>query len=228
MDQPSGSKRIRVLVAEGSRLGSELVSGALKRCGNSFNVDAVAGDSAETLRAIYKHEPDVAIISAGLSDGPTTGLLVLQGMRVAKSKTASVLIIDSEDEDFVLRAFRAGARGIFCRHTPLKKLAKCIRRIHDGQIWASTDQLNLILQFVANLEPKPTPKLRSLTTLTQREREVACLVAEGLSNKEIAEKLKLREHTIRNYIFHVFDKLGLSSRVELVLYALSQPEGDRL
>ena len=66
-----------------------------------------------------------------------------------------------------------------------------------------------------------------MTLLSPREQEVACLVAEGMSNQDIANQLKLREHTVRNYLFHIFDKLGLSSRVELTLYALSQPEIER-
>ena len=66
-----------------------------------------------------------------------------------------------------------------------------------------------------------------MTLLSPREQEVACLVAEGMSNQDIANQLKLSEHTIRNYLFHIFEKLGLSSRVELTLYALSQPETER-
>jgi DNA-binding NarL/FixJ family response regulator len=113
---------------------------------------------------------------------------------------------------------------VFCRGTPLKALSKCIRRVHEGQVWASTDQMQLLLGFIANLEPKLIPKKGGMTLLSPREQEVACLVAEGMSNKDIANQLKLREHTVRNYLFHIFEKLGLSSRVELTLYALSQPE----
>ena len=95
------------------------------------------------------------------------------------------------------------------------------------QVWASTDQMQLLLGFIANLEPRLIPKKGGMTLLSPREQEVACLVAEGLSNQDIANQLKLREHTIRNYLFHIFEKLGLSSRVELTLYALSQPETER-
>ena len=134
------------------------------------------------------------------------------------------MLINANEDDLVLRAFRAGARGVFCRGTPLKALSKCIRKVHEGQVWASSDQLRLLLEFIANLEPRMIPKKGGMTLLSPREQEVACLVAEGMTNQDIANQLKLREHTIRNYLYHIFEKLGLSSRVELTLYALSQPE----
>lgn len=112
MEPLSHPKRIRVLVAEATLLGSEVVSEALKRRGNAFSVQAVAGDSAQTLHAIHKYEPEVVVISAGLSDGPATGLNVLQEMRAAKRKTAGILLMDSDDKNLTLMAFRTGARGI--------------------------------------------------------------------------------------------------------------------
>jgi DNA-binding NarL/FixJ family response regulator len=218
------AKRIRVLIADTTLLGSQLISGALKRCGNKFQVHALAGDSSEAMRALQKYAPDVVLISAGLHDGPMSGLKVLHEMRASQMRASSVVLMDTSDEELVVRAFRAGARGIFCRGTPLRALSKCIRRVHEGQVWASAEQVDLLLQFVANMEPRLTPKKGAMTLLTPREQEVACLVAEGMSNRDIASKLQLREHTVRNYLFHIFEKLGLSSRVELVLYTLSQPD----
>jgi DNA-binding NarL/FixJ family response regulator len=218
------AKRIRVLIAETTLLGSQLISGALKRCGNKFQVHALAGDSSDALRALQKYAPDVALISAALPDGPMTGLKVLHEMRTSQIRTSPVLLVDASDEEFVVRAFRAGARGIFCRGTSLRSLSKCIRRVHEGQIWASGEQMDLLLQFVAHMEPRLTPKKGAMTLLTPREQEVACQVAEGMNNRDIATKLRLREHTVRNYVFHIFEKLGISSRVELVLYTLSQPD----
>jgi DNA-binding NarL/FixJ family response regulator len=89
-----------------------------------------------------------------------------------------------------------------------------------GQIWLNTEQLNYLIELISE-----TPSLRVLNTageslLTPREEQVVALVAEGLSNRQIAVELNLSEHTIKKYLFRVFDKLGISSRVELVLYAV--------
>jgi DNA-binding NarL/FixJ family response regulator len=220
---PRPSNRISVVVAENSLLASQLISGALKRCGSNFDVHALTGESLDALRAVRKYNPDVALISVELKDGPTAGLNVLHEMHIWKIKTAPVVMIDAEKDELVLRAFQSGAKGVFCRGTPLKALSKCIRRIHEGQIWANKDHLQLVLDFLANQETRHIPKNGGMTLLSPREQEVACLVAEGMSNQDIASELKLGEHTVRNYLFHIFNKLGLSSRVELTLYALSPP-----
>jgi DNA-binding NarL/FixJ family response regulator len=221
------SKKIRVVVVESTLLASQLISSALKRCGDKFQVHTLTGESGDAIRAVHEYRPDVALISAELQNGSRAGLNVLNEMRVSHMKAASVMLIGTNEDELVLRAFRAGARGVFGRGTPLKALSKCIRRVHEGQVWASADQMQLLLGFIANLEPRLVPKKGGMILLSPREQEVACLVSEGMSNKDIANQLKLREHTVRNYMFHIFEKLGLSSRVELTLYALSQPEPER-
>lgn len=218
--------RIRVGIAEATRMTGQLIAGALKRCRNNFDVRAFASNSTDAFRELQDYGPDVAIISAELQDGPLTGFKVLHQLRASESKTSAIMLLDSDERDLVIDAFRAGARGIFCRGQSFKGLSKCIRTVHLGQIWVSNDELQFLLELITNLRPIQVAKPRALTLLTQREQEVVRLVAEGMRNYEISLKLGLREHTIRNYVFRIFEKLGLSSRVELVLYALSQPETD--
>jgi DNA-binding NarL/FixJ family response regulator len=100
-------------------------------------------------------------------------------------------------------------------------------RVSEGQIWANTEQLNYIMDLITEV-----PSLRVLNSkgrhlLTPREEQVVALVAEGLSNRQVAAELKLSEHTIKKYLFRVFEKLGISTRVELVLYALNNGDSRR-
>jgi two-component system nitrate/nitrite response regulator NarL len=199
--------RIRVLVAEPTSMSSQLIAGALKRRAN-FDVHAFSGDSSGTFRELQKYQPHVSLISAELQDGPFTGFKVLHQLRTVEPKPAAVMMLDSDERDLVVDAFRAGARGVFCRGYPFKALPKCIRRVHEGQIWVSNSELEVLLDLIGNMH-------------------VARFVAEGMRNQEIAVKLNLREHTVRNYMLRIFDKLGVSSRIELVLYALSEPESER-
>ena len=221
---PRPSERISVVIAENNLLAGQLICSALKRCGNKFLVQALTGESSDALRAIHKYSPHVALISIELHDGPTAGLNVVQELHASQIKPASVVLIDAGKNELVLRAFQAGAKGVFCRGTPLKALSKCIRKIHEGQVWASADHMQLLLDFIANQKTRHIPKNDGMTLLSPREQEVARLVAEGMSNQDIASQLKLGEHTVRNYLFHIFNKLGLSSRMELALYTLSRPE----
>jgi DNA-binding NarL/FixJ family response regulator len=131
-------------------------------------------------------------------------------------------LVESYDRELVVSAFRSGARGIFCLfQTQFRLLCRCIQRVAGGQVWANTEQLNFLLELVSD-----APSLRVVSStgrqlLTSREEQVVALVAEGLNNRTIGRELNLSEHTIKKYLFHIFDKLGISSRVELVLYAVN-------
>jgi two-component system nitrate/nitrite response regulator NarL len=220
------AERIRVLVAEPTSMSSQLIAGALKRRAN-FDVHAFSGDSSGTFRELQKYQPHVSLISAELQDGPFTGFKVLHQLRTVEPKPATVMMLDSDERDLVVDAFRAGARGVFCRGYPFKALPKCIRRVHEGQIWVSNSELEVLLDLIGNMRPAQIRTAGGMARLTPREQDVARFVAEGMRNQEIAVKLNLREHTVRNYMLRIFDKLGVSSRIELVLYALSEPESER-
>jgi DNA-binding NarL/FixJ family response regulator len=129
-----------------------------------------------------------------------------------------IMLLDASERASVVEAFRAGARGVFCRTEPMETLAKCITCAHRGQVWANSQELEYLLEALSEAMSMRSAD-NDLSLLTKRERDVVLCVAEGLSNREIAHRLKLTEHTVKNYLFRVFDKLGVSSRVEVVLYA---------
>src|SRR6267143_809609 len=220
---PHGQEMIRVSVVEATRMGGQLIAEALKRSRNRFEVRAVIGDCSDTLQELLNQEPHVAVISVQLRDGPFTGLEVLRQLCASRPKTPAVALLDSDERTLVIDAFRAGARGVFCRDDCLQVLPKCIRKVHEGQIWVSNSELEFLITFIANARPTQLIETGSMSLLTPREAEVARLVAEAMPNQEIALKLGVNEHTVRNYVFRIFEKLGLSNRVELALYAVSRP-----
>jgi len=218
------SKRLHVFVADATRMASQLIAAALKRFRKNFDIRAIAGRSSDVFLELENFRPHVAVISAQLEDGRLAGFKVLHQLRASNLKISSVMLLDSDDRDLVVDAFRAGARGIFCRGNPFNALPKCIHRIHEGQIWASNAELEFLLELITNLKPFQIQNADAKALLTPRERDIVRLVAEGMRNQEISVALNLGEHTVRNYVFRVFEKLGLSSRVELVLYALSRED----
>src|SRR5947209_14876822 len=136
--------RISVLLAEASPLVSELIAGALKRCPYRFNVVASTNNSLDTIRKLEELDPNVAVISTELQDGPLAGFKALHQVRALHLKTATIMLLDSGDRDLVVDAFRGGARGIFYRGYPFKALSKCIRTVHDGQVWDSNGHVEFI------------------------------------------------------------------------------------
>ncbi len=179
------------------------------------------------MHLLKKSPPHVAVISTELQDGPLTGFKVLHQVRTSGLQTTAVMMMDESKPELVIDSFRGGARGVFCRGNPLKSLSKCIRTVHSGQLWICNEQLEFLLELITRLKPLHFCKPQDMKLLTRREAEVVSLVAQGMRNAEIALELHVAEHTVRNYLFRVFEKLGLSSRVELVLHAVTRQENDQ-
>ncbi|MFY9527381.1 MAG: response regulator transcription factor [Candidatus Acidiferrales bacterium] len=167
-------------------------------------------------------EVDVALINENLEDGPLVGFRILSDLRSSYPKTRTIVLLKSARHDLVVDAFRGGAKGVFCLGEPLEVLCKCIQSVHKGQIWANSSQLQFVLDALVSATPLRTANFPVRLLLTKRENEVVNLVVDGLTNRQVAQKLCLTEHTVSNYLFRIYEKLGISSRVELVLYTLKQ------
>jgi two-component system nitrate/nitrite response regulator NarL len=222
------SGNIRILIADADRMSGQLIAEGLSRGRHEIDVIGVSNNSQESIRGIEKNQPDIALINVHLEDGKLTGYKVLQSALTLSPRTSAIMLIPDSDRDLVVDAFRGGARGVFCRLQPIKLLPKCIRTVHEGQIWADTQNLAYLLDFLTQLKPLRLIKPGGgMSRLTPREAEVVHLLADGLSTREISQKLALSEHTIRNYLSSIYDKLGVSSRVELALYAVHREDLNR-
>lgn len=211
---------IRVFAIDNTRMNSQLLAAALERDKRFSVLDAVA-DGRGIVALVAKEKPAVVIISAELEDDPRKGFDITRELHALHPETRVVMLIDTSERGQVIEAFRAGARGVFCRSESLKALAKCIHCVSQGQIWANSKELKYLLEALGEALPLRVVDARGTVLLSKREQEVVRCVAEGLSNREIAQRLGLTEHTVKNYLFRIFDKLGVSKRVEVVLYAYS-------
>jgi len=211
--------RIRVLAADNTSMNTQLLVETLGRDGQ-FNVASPASKEPEILGILKRERSQVALISARQGPDSRGGFGLSREICAVSPSTRIIMLLDSSERTPVIEAFRSGARGVFCRTESLKLLAKSIRCVHEGQIWASSSELQFLLESMAEPVPMKFLSASGEALLSAREVDVVRCVAEGLSNREIAQRLTLREHTVKNYLFRIFDKLGVSSRVEVVLYAL--------
>jgi DNA-binding NarL/FixJ family response regulator len=221
-DRTSVEQTIRVLVADNTRIHTQLLSDALRR-DRHMEVIGSASHSRDLIEAIATHNIEVVVISSNLDEEPLRGLEVLRELRASHPEVRAVVLLDSSKREIVVEAFRAGARGVFSRHESVETLAKCIRQVHSGQVWANSQQMLYVAEALASSPMVRAVGANGLSLLSKREVEVVQCLAEGLSNREIAQRLGLSQHTIKNYLFRVFDKLGVSSRMELLFLTLSQP-----
>ncbi len=215
---------ISLLVAEHSRMGCHLMETALRRSRHIVVANSVI-ESSEVLEAFKSTNPDICVISSALKDGPAAGFRVTRELRKISRSLAVILLLESPDRALVLEAFRSGARGILSRDDPFEMLQKCILKVHEGQVWANSEQLGYLLESVADSPVTPITDVNGVTLLTNRELTLVQLVAEGLTNRDISQELRLSEHTVRNCLFRIFNKLGVSTRLELALYAIHQRNG---
>ena len=214
-----GSQPLRVLVADSTPLTGRLIADALRR-DRKLSITNAEGESV--LAVASTQEPHVVILSESLEGTPGRGFEVLTELLAVVPETRAIILIDSAKRELVVEAFRRGARGVYCRSDPFTMLTRCVHRVHEGQLWISGAQLEFLLE---TLEEAPATRIvdtQGANLLSRREQDVVRCLAEGFTNSEIATKLNISANTVKNYLFQVFNKLGVSSRVEVVIYATSQ------
>lgn len=209
-------ERIRVLAADSTRMSSQLLAQALAQ-NAQFHVTGIDPKPASILAAVADEKPNVVLMSSVLDEA--TGFDLIRQVCSTRPETRVVMLMDTSKRSAVVEAFRSGAHGVFSRTESPKLLAKCICSVHQGQVWANSAELRYLLEALCQSEPANAVDAGNDAILSKREQDVVRCVADGLSNREIASRLGLTEHTVKNYLFRIFDKLGVSSRVEVVLYA---------
>jgi DNA-binding NarL/FixJ family response regulator len=191
-----------------------------------FEVVAQAQDGRQVLDVLQQFEPDILLLDLKMPG--LDGLATLQRLQIAKNKTRVIVLTASDDKNEFVQAMKLGTSGIVLKQTATELLIKSIRKVHAGEIWLDSHTTAAVIrQFVANDEMPPppmpaaaAPRERERSPLSQREREIVALVAQGFKNKEMAEKMFISEQTVKNHLHNIFDKLGVSDRLELALYAI--------
>ncbi|HKH98504.1 MAG TPA: response regulator transcription factor [Candidatus Sulfotelmatobacter sp.] len=215
------SDAVNVLVADSNRMQAQLLTSALRRR-PEFHVATCGMDAVSILQAVTSRLPAIALLSSNSPASIADTVMILRRFHFSHPEVPKVLLADSCDRELAVNAFRSGVRGIFTiTDADLRMLCKCLLRVAAGQIWANTEQLGYLLDLVSEVPSLRVLNARGNPILTPREEQVVALVAEGLGNRQIARELNLSEHTVKKYLFRIFEKLGISSRVELVLYAVN-------
>jgi DNA-binding NarL/FixJ family response regulator len=222
--QSTSEKSISVLLADSSPMQLQLLTASLRRR-PEFKVVSCPLDADILHQAIKTSSPEILVFAPNTNNKAPEDMALLRRLRVTYPTVVQILLVESAERDLAVNAFRSGVRGLFCfGKSPFRLLCKCIQVVHQGQIWASAQQIDYLLDLVTQVPSLRVVSTKGNSLLTPREEQVVALVAEGLANKEIAQELALSEHTVKKYLFRIFDKLGISTRVELVLYAVNHGE----
>jgi len=189
---------------------------------DDFEIIGEASDGREVLDKVQELDPDVLLLDLRMPN--LDGLSTLQALTQLNKKVRVIVLTASEDKNEFVQAMKLGCSGIVLKQTAPELIVKSIRKVHGGEIWLDSHTTAAVMrQFAAPGElvgGSGSGKTRERSPLSTREREIVQLVAQGYKNKEMAEKMFISEQTVKNHLHNIFDKLGVSDRLELALYAI--------
>lgn len=218
---PTGSK-IRIVVADDHPIFRDGLC-KLLALEEDFEVVAQAQDGRQVLEVLQQYSPDILLLDLKMPG--LDGLATLQRLQAVKNKTRVIVLTASDDKNEFVQAMKLGCSGIVLKQTAPELIVKSIRKVNGGEIWLDSHTTAAVMRQFASPGESGGPvnggtKTRERSPLSQREREIVQLVAQGFKNKEMAEKMFISEQTVKNHLHNIFDKLGVSDRLELALYAI--------
>ena len=180
-------------------------------------VVGTATNRAEALALMQEH-PDIVLLDLDL--GNESGIDFLPQLIEPEEPPRVIIVTGVPDPELHLRAVRLGALGVVLKLDPPGFLVKAIRKVHGGEMWLNRPMISTVMtELIHARAKKMDSEALKIAELTVREREVIALVAEGMRNKQIGERLFISEKTVRHYLTSVFDKLGVADRLALMIYA---------
>lgn len=214
--QVRAEQKIRIVIADDHTIFRDGLRRLLS-LEPDFEIVAEAQDGIQVLDILEEHDPDILLLDLRMPG--MDGLALLQRIQSEKLKTKIIVLTASEDEGEYIQAMRLGTCGIVLKQTATDLLIKSIRKVYGGEIWLDSKTTAAVMRQFAS-PSEPSQRDREKPRLSNREREIVALVAQGFKNKEIAERMFISEQTVKNHLHNIFDKLGVSDRLELALYAI--------
>ena len=206
---------IRILVADDHAIFRDGLRKLLEVT-DEVEIIGEASNGVECTKMLAKLKPDILLLDLRMPE--KDGLGVLEEINFDTLPTRVIVLTAAEDDRDVVRAMRLGARGVVLKQSASDLLLKSIRKVNDGEIWLDNRMTAEVID--AFKKSSESGQRREKPLLSDREKEIVQLVAQGFRNREIGEKLFISEQTVKNHLHNIFDKLGVSDRLELALYAI--------
>jgi DNA-binding NarL/FixJ family response regulator len=213
-------KRIRIVLADDHAMFRSMCRNLLETEGD-MDVVAEVVNADDVLGITAQYDPDILLL--GLDIGGQRGFQALERLREAKLHTRVIAVCEHGKQSDCVRAVKLGCRGVLPENTPPDMILKSVRKVHDGELWLDRVTTGEVLRQLTQdlpVGPKMRDRETKISPLSPREREIVGLVTQGFKNKELAERLTISEQTVKNHMHNIFDKLGVSDRLELALYAI--------
>jgi DNA-binding NarL/FixJ family response regulator len=212
------SRKTRILIADDHTIFRD----GLRRLLESepeFQVVGEAADGVEALQSVQQLKPDILLLDLAMPRMP--GLETLRELATQGASTKVILLTAAIEKRQIIEALQTGARGVIMKDAATQLLLKGIRTVMGGQFWVGREAVADMVGYLRDKAAQQPPSPAKAYGLTKRELEILSTIVSGLSNKEIAQKFSLSEDTVKHHLTNIFDKVGVSSRLELALFAIN-------
>jgi DNA-binding NarL/FixJ family response regulator len=212
------TSKIRILIADDHAIFRDGLRRLLE-LEPEFEVVGEAADGNEAVTQTQQIRPDILLLDLAMPRMP--GLETLRELAAQRSEVRVILLTAAVENRQMVEALQIGARGVVMKEAATQTLLKAMRAVMAGQYWVGREPVTDMAQYLkAHAAGQQNAKAKSYG-LTRREIEILSTIVSGLSNKEIAQKFSLSEDTVKHHLTNIFDKLGVSSRLELALFAIN-------
>jgi DNA-binding NarL/FixJ family response regulator len=211
----SVQSKIKLLIADDHAIFRD----GLRKLLDSDEIITIVGEArngAECIKMLGKLKPDILLLDLHMPD--KDGFEVLEEINFDTIPTRVIILTAAEDDRDLVRAMRLGARGVVAKDSAIDLLVKSIHHVYGGEIWLNSQMTAGVIKAFSS-SPKSGARIDK-QLISHREMEVVQFVAQGFQNKEIGKELFISENTVKNHLRSIFDKLGVSDRLELALYAI--------
>jgi len=186
-----------------------------------FKVIGEACDGVEAVSLVRQLRPEILLLDLAMPRRP--GLEALRELSTESFSVRVILLTAAAEKEQIVEALQLGARGVVLKDSATQILLKAIHAVMNGEYWVGRESVSNLVQYLRSLIDSSSAASRQKRYgLTPRELEIISAVVAGYANKEIAEHFKISEDTVKHHLSNIFDKLGVSTRLELALFAVNQ------